>query len=336
MILSSTHPVWVNDKVMGAVVVEETTNAIVTLRNQALVKLFNVTLAVFLIGALTLFIFASRISIRIRRLRNEAEHAIDPQGRVKGLISGSMEKDEIGDLSRSFSTIIGKLGQYTDYLENMGSRLSHEMRTPIAVVRSSLDNLKLQNLPDEAKIYMERAHEGLARLSMILTRMSEATRLEQTLQHAEHENFNVSQVLSGCIEGYRLAYPANQFVLELAEKNIWLSGSPDLFTQMLDKLVTNAIEFSDKQNPILIRLNLESDHAILEILNKGPLLPKEMKGQLFESMVSVRPHKTDNEPHLGLGLYIARLIAEFHHGKINAANTEHADGVVISIQFLLM
>ena len=63
----------------------------------------------------------------------------------------------------------------------MASRLSHELRTPIAVVRSSLDNLKATPLPDEARVYIARAQEGLARLTQILTRMTEAARLEQSL-----------------------------------------------------------------------------------------------------------------------------------------------------------
>src|SRR6185295_4356544 len=121
-------------------------------------------------------------SLRLRSLRDEAEQAIDSQGRVKKLIAGSKSQDEVGDLSRSFSTALERLAQYNSYLENLGGRLSHELRTPITVVRSSLENLKLSSLPDEARVYTERAAEGLARLDTILTRMSEATRLESLVR----------------------------------------------------------------------------------------------------------------------------------------------------------
>ena len=82
VVLSAAHPVWVDDEVMGVVVAEETTNGIRTIRNQALEKLFSVILLVMTIGILTLFLFASRISSRIRKLRTQAEQAIDEQGRV--------------------------------------------------------------------------------------------------------------------------------------------------------------------------------------------------------------------------------------------------------------
>ena len=97
--------------------------------------MFNTLIAGMLIVVLGLFFFASRISTRILGLRNQAEAIIDDAGRVKNTIVPSQEFDEIGDLSRSFSSVVERLTQYTNYLENMSSRLSHELRTPVTVVR---------------------------------------------------------------------------------------------------------------------------------------------------------------------------------------------------------
>ena len=72
--------------------------------------------------------------------------------------------------------------------------------------------------------------------------------------------------------------------------------------------------------------------------NKGPLLPEEMRGKLFQSMVSVRGERrgeTGAEPHLGLGLYIAQLIAEFHGGSISAENLASGGGVAVTATFRL-
>lgn len=333
VVLSAAHPIWIGDQVMGAVVVEETTNAILTVRNRALEQLLNVTLAAFLLGAVTLFLFASRISSRIRRLRNEAETAIDPHGRVRGAVTSSAAGDEIGDLSRSFFNILERLRQYTGYLETMADRLSHEIRTPIAVVRSSLDNLGMQALPPDAQVYMGRAREGLDRLSAIIASMSEATRLEQTLQRAEREAFDLNQVLAGCVAGYQGAYPGHRLVLREAGSPVPMLGAPDLIAQMLDKLVANATDFSKEGAPIIIRLTNDGRTASLRVINEGTPLPEAMQGRLFDSMVSVRPHKSGAHPHLGLGLYIVRLIAEFHGGAVAASNREDVEGVVVTASF---
>jgi two-component system sensor histidine kinase ChvG len=156
----------------------------------------------------------------------------------------------------SFTNILEKLSQYTSYLESMATRLSHELRTPIAVVRSSLDNLKTQPFPDEAKVYMARADEGLTRLNTILTNMSEATRLEQILQNAEREEFDLRHVVSGCVAGYKTAYPQQNITLSLPDSPVILNGVPDLFAQLLDKLVNNAMDFANPGSEIAVTLEL--------------------------------------------------------------------------------
>ena len=319
VIVSAAHPIWVGDQVKGAVIVEETTNAVLAERNRAFERLFSIVLAALLIGSVALTVYASRLSARIRKLRDEAEQAIDAQGRVKGVITGSRAGDEIGDLSRSFSSVLSRLAQYASYREQMASRLSHELRTPIAVVRSSLDNLKLQPLAEESSVYIERAQGGLNRLVHILTRMTEATRLEQGLADAERERFDLDIVVSGCVEGYRLAYPQAAFELQVRASPLPIDGAPDLIAQMLDKLVANAVEFRTS-GPILVELARDGDAAVLTIANEGPPLPQAIEGRLFQSMVSLRPEQGSAEPHLGLGLYIVRLIAEFHRGRVFAQN----------------
>ena len=245
-------------------------------------------------------------------------------------------RDEIGDLSRSFSAMLGKLSQHHAYLESMASRLSHELRTPIAVVRSSLENLKLA--PADAQVYIGRAEEGLKRLGTILTRMSEATRLEQGLASVEREPFDLASVISGCVEGYRLAYPGRAFELVLPREGAArTSGSPDLAAQLLDKLVANAVDFSRDGEPVRVSLALATGAAELEVVNQGPPLPEAMRGKLFDSMVSLRAGRDgkSGEPHLGLGLYVARLIAEFHGGTIRAENLPSGTGVAVTATFRL-
>jgi signal transduction histidine kinase len=85
-----------------------------------------------------------------------------------------------------------------------------------------------------------------------------------------------------------------------------------------------------------VRIRLD-EKGTLTVSNSGALLPAEMTGRLFESMVSVRPeaanepHLDRKEPHLGLGLYMVRLIAQFHGGEARAANREDASGVVMRV-----
>jgi signal transduction histidine kinase len=251
---------------------------------------------------------------------------------VRGLVAGSRARDEIGDLSRSYSAVLQRLAQYTDYLENLARRLNHELRTPIAVVRSSLDNLRSATAPHEQAVYIERAEEGLKRLSAILSRMSEATRLEEIMRRSEREMFDLAAVVAGCAEGYRLAYAPREIRYSGPGRALRVSGVPDLIAQMLDKLVENAAEYASPATPIEIVLEDADTDVILRVRNVGPTLPPEMQDRLFESMVTVQPGQASGVPHLGLGLYIVKLIARFHQGSASAANREDTPGVEITVR----
>jgi len=334
-ILGAAHPILAGGEVLGAVVVDQNMNGIRTFRNQALETLFNTMLAVLLTVVLGLLFFASRISQRVRLLRNQAEKIIDDSGRIKNTIVASKTSDEIGDLSRSFSNIVERLTQYTSYLENMSSRLSHELRTPVTVVRSSLENLSMVSSQEESVIYIERAEEGIRRLNTILTNMSEATRLEQMLQTSDKERTDLAAVIRGCVEGYQMAYPGTQFELDIISRPIFVNGVAEHIAQLMDKLIANAVEFSFDERPVKVTCHSMRDHAIVKVINEGPYLPEEMKGRLFDSMISVRPQEKQRQPHLGMGLHIARLIAEFHGGQIRADNLSDAEGVAITVIFPL-
>ena len=329
-LLEAAHPILADGAVMGAVVVDQNMNRIRTFRNEALESLFNTMLAVMLLVSMGLFIFASRISSRIRRLRNQAEGIIDESGRVQNTIVATNNSDEIGDLSRSFSSIVERLTQYTNYLQNMSSRLSHELRTPVTVVRSSLENLSMSS-DKESSVYLDRAEEGIKRLNLILTNMSEATRLEQMLQTSEKERIDLAKVVYGCVEGYKLAYPQARFETDLSSQPIYIFGVPEYIAQLLDKLVANAVEFSFENQPISVYCRALRDHAVIKVANAGPWLPEEMQDRLFDSMISVRPQEKQKQPHLGMGLTIARLITEFHGGHIRAENRSDREGVVVTV-----
>ncbi len=330
IIVSAAAPIWIDDEVRGVVVVEETTNSILMLQRNALVSLFNKTLLVFFIITLTLLIYATRLSLRLRRLSLDASEAIDEHGRVVGKIAGSRASDEIGDLSRSYAAMLERLKEYNNYMESLASKLSHELRTPMAVVQSSLDNLE-SHIAEDGSDYLVRAQDGIKRLNVLVLRLSEAARLEQALQTADLESVDLTDLINRCGEGYKLAYPDSDFKVTTPLIKIEKNISADLFTQMLDKLISNAVDFSLPGKPIEIILQNNKTTEI-SIINYGSVLPDEMKAQLFNSMVSFRKKK-DEQPHLGLGLHIARLIAEFHHAEITANNLPQNEGVVFKISF---
>ena len=214
----------------------------------------------------------------------------------------------------------------------MTGRLSHELRTPMTIVKSSLDRMEKESREDEKKEALNRAKQGLDRLQNLLNRLSEAASIEQALQEGDKQSIILNAFLEQCIDGYRNAFPNQEFDLNTPSDDFEMNIDGELFSQMLDKIISNAVNFSHPDKPILINLIHNLDHATIEIINYGSPLPQNMTDELFNSMVSIPGNRTDAGPHLGLGLFIARLIAEFHGGVISASNLQDQKGVCFSIK----
>ena len=330
VIASAAAPVMIDGAVRGAVVVEETTHQIQMLQRAAFASLVNKTLLTYGLVTILLLLFATRLSLRLRNLSRQAEAAIDEHGRVVDYMEPSQAHDEIGELSRGYAAMLERLQRYNNYLEGMAGRLAHELRTPLTVVQSSLENLEGSSA-DEREMFIQRARDGIRRLNHLVTRLSETARLEHSLQLAEVESIDIVDMLAVCVENYRLAYPQRQFVYQHGESALYIEVAPDLIAQLLDKLVANANDFAEPATPITLQLSCDRQNITLSVINQGPLLPADISERLFDSLVSQRDKSQKEEPHLGLGLYLARLIADYHNGRLVAENLEDGSGVRFSL-----
>ena len=160
--------------------------------------------------------------------------------------------------------------------------------------------------------------------------MGAATRVEESIGSAERVRFDLVPVLGSAVAAYRPAFPERSSASSAHGQPLMLTGAPDLIVQMLDKLIDNAVDFS----PGRLRSSpcgcaSEAAAALIEVDNPGPALPLHLEGRVFESLWQSRPG-SDSRPHLGLGLYIVRLIAEFHGGEATAANLADGGGVRLS------
>jgi two-component system sensor histidine kinase ChvG len=329
LLLSTAVPVRVNGQVRGALLLERPSEALL-LTDEALSRLMFVSLAAMLVIAVALFVFAGRLGQRIRRLSVAAEAAMARDGRAAAEgFPRSTASDELGDLSRAFARLLDEVAAYTDYLRSLAGKLSHELHTPLAVVRSSLENLESQPLPRDAGTYVERARDGVDRLGAIVRAMSEASRMERAIAGADAEDFDLRALVEGCAEGYRPLLAPRALKLMLPPAPLPFHGAPELIAQALDKLVDNARSFCPEDGWVLLALAPGQEGAEVAVANSGPLLPAAMQDRLFDSLVSLREkaQRGDGAPHLGLGLHIVRLIAELHRGAARARNLADETGV---------
>jgi signal transduction histidine kinase len=160
--------------------------------------------------------------------------------------------------------------------------------------------------------------------------MGAATRVEEAIGNAERARFDLTPVIASAVSAYTVAFPERRFATELPPEPLEIDGAPDLIVQLLDKLIDNAVDFSPPGATITVRLRREPTAAVLEVDNPGPPLVPEARGRLFESLWQSRSG-SDSRPHFGLGLYIVRLIAEYHRGGVTAADLPAAEGARLGV-----
>ena len=329
-LLSAAAPITVDGGTHGAIVLEQPGDQLVELRDRALAHLFNLTLLATALALAIAFGVASWISLRIGRLRLAAESAITSDGHIRLAMPESHRTDEIGALSRGFENLLARLNEHTQYLRTLGGKLSHELRTPLTIVRSSLDNLESEGIRMDQREYVTRAREGVLRLQSILSALGAASRVEESFKQTERVQFDLKSLLLSAVAGYQDAFPTARFAADLPADECYLRGAPDLIVQLLDKLIENAADFCPATGTITVRLARAQGNYELSVANNGPPIPAAVLGRLFESLFEHRQGH-DDKPHFGLGLYIVRLIAEFHGGRAVAANWPGADGVAFSV-----
>ncbi len=332
-LLSVAAPLVSERRIIGAVVAEQSSEQFLSFTDSAFNKLLLMSFMAFVFTGLGLLGYASWLSWRVRGLSQSVEQMLSDDGTLKENFPHSEATDEIGDLSRSYEQFLQRIREYTEYLRTLSRKLSHELRTPLAVVHSSLDNLQTQHLDSANLVYVQRAQQGAKRLSRILTAMSEASRVEESIQSAEPENIDLLKLLRDISKAYQDIYLDHPIVLEQEAPQgcTSISAVPELIVQMLDKLVANAADFAPPGSAIRLRYRSETGAVILEVINQGPLLPRKMQAQLFDNMVSLR-RRDAAATHLGLGLHIVRLIAEYHHGSARGFNLADGSGVCFQVR----
>ena len=196
-------------------------------------------------------------------------------------------------------------------------------------MRSSLDNLDHERLEPQARIVLSRARDGVERMGHLVRTMSEVTRIEHAIDAAEAEDLDLRPLLQDCAEAYRALLAPRELRLELPPGPLPLRAAPELLVQALDKLVDNARGFTPESGWVRLSAAKEGEGVRIALANQGPSLPESMRGRLFDSLVSLRDktQRAEGAAHLGLGLYVVRLVADLHRGHAEARNLPAGEGV---------
>jgi signal transduction histidine kinase len=309
--------------VTGVVIVRQPREQYLSLHASAFEGLLFWGLAAVALSNLTLLGYASLISHRISRAAQatRAMHLPDDQIAVDPM------NDEITELVVAFNQQLERQRELRDYLTALPQTLAHEIRTPVAIVRTSLELLAEEHggSSQSAELFA-RAEEGIERLTYLLRVMNEANRLEQAVGQEALEPVDLRELMENLKGAYTSAFPSWQFELDTDNTPAVANLTPEMVVQAMDKLVANATSFTGAGETITLRLRRRGLWWRVTVVNPGPALPAD-RSQLFEAMVSMRDSQHTSPGNLGLGLYIVKLVASHHGGEPWAG--DHSSGAEV-------
>jgi signal transduction histidine kinase len=330
--LMSASPVYDNQKIVGVIVYEQTLETLYnrTLRHfHLLVGTASLIGLLFLLGIL---IYASTLSNRILALAKDVNESAQANYSLVPLMREPIRHDEMGALRKSMIEILKKIKNYEHYLKQLPKTLRHELHNPINRLSATLELMEME----DATPRVASAQQSLHQLKQIINALSEASSLEDSIEQTQTHPITIVPKLIQYFKGVEQSLPSKQFKLDnrlnaSTQNAIQVIADRFLLEQLFDKLIDNAISFSNFEKPITVNLTQKTSQLVIEVINTGPLLPSGFEQQIFDGMVSIRPFNQTNETHLGLGLHLVKLIASLHQAKIQAYNLPDQSGVCFEL-----
>jgi two-component system, OmpR family, sensor histidine kinase ChvG len=333
-LIVAAHPVRKGGQTIGAILVSNDSQHILAGQRQTLIDVLLATLLLFLLVVISLLLFGSRLAFRIERLKTQASSLIDDSGRFIGNIalSDCRYSDELGELSRSFSVLLSKLDSYTGFLETVPRMLRHEILNPVNTISMSLQSMTKSDVAGaDSQQSITAANNALKQLQLIVSSLTEAANIDEGLKQDDVSSIDMAALLKEYVSNSQRRHSDYHLNYHGVEHGIKISGNDIRLVQLLDKIKDNSLDFSPPGSEISFSLDLDNlQNAIISIKNEGEYIPDDKLELLFQGMISYRPKKSAT-PHLGIGLYVAHKIAQFHDGQLIIANRRDKQGVEVRL-----
>jgi signal transduction histidine kinase len=217
--------------------------------------------------------------------------------------------------------------------------LAHELRNPLAPIRTAVQLMRFKELPDEqrarARDVIDRQVEQLVRLIDDLMDVSRITRGMITLQR---EPVDLTAVIARAVETTRplIDSRGQQLAIQLPRRVIKVEGDATRLTQVIGNVLHNAAKYTPEQGKIRLRLRTEGGAAVVTVSDTGIGIPQEMLGDVFDLFTQVNRAPDRSPGGLGIGLALVRRIVEMHGGSVEAASEGTDRGTEITIRLQLL
>ncbi len=290
-------------------------------------KLATALLIATIMSLLLSFFLARTIARPLRRLAIAAHRVRLGRSREVRVPRLPSRRDEIGLLARSISDMSGALRQRIDNIEAFAADVTHELKNPLASLRSAVDGLDRIEEPALRRQLLDVVRQDVLRLDRLVGDIGEAARTDAELARARFEPVDLGELIGQLIRAWEARRITGNVRLAFARPRAGSTivlGEPSRLARAIDNLIDNAISFSPAGALVEVAAARVGDEVRVRIDDEGPGVPAAAREAIFNRFHSIRPEGDSFGRHSGLGLAIARAIVKGHDGEIDVADRDDA------------
>lgn len=323
---SVATPITVGGDIVGVVALSSTSVEIDRLVRYEREQILQIFLFAVIVSIGLSLMLASTISNPLSDLAAAAELGRDRDARRVApsrvrIPDLAARPDEIGRLSVAMRGMVSALYDRIDANEQFAADVAHEIKNPLASLRSAVGSLRFVKKEDQREKLLDVIEHDVRRLDRLVSDISNASRLDSELVKEEEEEFNLLKTLSNLCQylSQQAGEKGVDFIIDLPSDSIVIHGLEARLAQVFVNLVTNAISFCEEGDAVRVWARRRENRVLVVVEDTGPGIPEQALTKVFKRFYSERP-QAEFGKHSGLGLAISKQIVEAHGGVIWAEN----------------
>jgi two-component system sensor histidine kinase ChvG len=277
-------------------------------------------LLVLAASALLSLFLARTIVTPLRQLARAAVRVRQGREREVEVPRLPQRSDEIGLLARAVSDMTAALRQRIDAVDSFAADVAHEIKNPLASLRSAIESLPRVEDPALRHELIAIATHDVRRIDRLVSEISDASRIDAEISRATLERIDLADLVRAIIGGreHRAENEGRRIEFVTRGPAARVRGVGVRLERVVENLLDNAVSFSPPDAPIAVTIDNDGTLVSLSVCDHGPGIPEDSREKVFQRFHSVRPADEDFGNHSGLGLAIGRAIAEAHDGTLSA------------------
>ena len=334
--LTTIKNVMIGDKNVGYLAITENANDVKAAIDERKTFIIRTAIAVGIVILIFSFVLNRYFLKPIKNLVSYTKNIKDKNSKITNLDRLKLRNDELGLLSNSLDDMTFELQKRISHAENFSTDLVHEIRNPLASLKSASEILHDTNDINQRIKLIDILSHDVQRIERLITDYSQTLKDEVALSKEKIKKLNIEPIIKSVVDDfnniYQLKRGINISYVNDGKDEYFINGIENRVEQILANLLDNAISFSEDNKNIIVRVSkLENEKVVINIIDEGQGFKEKDTSKIFKRFYSNRPDKFGE--HSGLGLNIVKNLVELHNGTIKASNRVDQKGANVEITF---